>query len=435
MAGYGPTVAQVAFHEPDNRLKLVAGGVRGGKSNSTAREFDSELSIKDGLLWIVGPDYEQCKPEFDYLYQPLHKAGFIAKASLPERGGRSFTLVNGCRVQAKSSDDTAALASFAPNAILMVEAGQQSWDVYQKVLERALEHNAKVIMSGTFEGSLSWYADLWEKWQGPNPEGGRSFSIPSWSNTYIFPGGREDPKIKALEASMPEELFMERCGAVPFRPAGLVFKKFDRNRHVRQIDFDPQLPVELAIDPAQHTYAVLAIQWQGKRVRVIDEIYHHDIIAQDIIPLVMERPWWKYIQQDAGVIDIAGTQRQGNKSQVEIWQSLAGKSLRSRYVFIDEGIQAVKLRLQELDEDDKPLLQFDFRLRGDKNHEGKANGILGEMALYKWREWKEGRNSTAKPVDSNNDACKALGYWLFDKFGPVIERKSGYKKTKRATWA
>ena len=223
-AGYTPSAAQQVFHDSNSRLKLVAGGIRGGKSYSTAMDVIPDLLIRDGLIWIVGPDYEQCKPEWEYMHDVLDSLGKIRKASSPERGGRSFETTWGARVQTKSSDDTRSLASFAPHVILMVEAGQQTYETMQKVLERALQHNAKVIMSGTFEGALSWYADMFERWGGENPEGGESFSIPSWSNTAIFPDGRDDKKIKALESAMPYELFMERCGAVPYKPSGLVFK-------------------------------------------------------------------------------------------------------------------------------------------------------------------------------------------------------------------
>lgn len=419
VANYTPSTEQMGFHTLAVRLKLVAGGIRGGKSFATAMEILADLLVEGCLVWIVGPDYEQCKPEFEYMLNVLQKLNLIAKVSNPERGGRSFETTWGARVQTKSSDDARSLASFAPHVILMVEAGQQTYETMQKVLERALEHNAKVIMSGTFEGALSWYADFFERWQGENPEMGRSFSIPSWSNLAIFPGGRDDPKIKALEAAMPHELFMERCGAVPYKPSGLVFKEFDPKIHVGRYDFRPELPIELAIDPATHTYAVLAVQEEviaGRtHIYVIDEVYEHDIIAQSIIPLVKERPWFKYVK--GGVIDIAGTQRAANKSQVQIWYEETGIPLRSHYVFIEESIAVVKLRLQD------GTLHFDYRMRTDKGYDGKANGTRAEFGLYKWRDWHEGQSAKLRPVDANNDGLKAVGYKLYDRFGPVVERK------------
>jgi hypothetical protein len=447
---YTPTIgpeSQSKFHTDKSLLKLVAGGVRAGKSKSTAMEMIEQCAVPNGLIWIVGPDYEQCKPEFEYMLAPFQMLGWVRKVNKPDKGSRSFELVNGCKVQTKSSDDADSLASFAPHAILMVEAGQQTLETYLKVLERGLEFNAKIILSGTFEKADTWYADLWEKWQGINPEGGVSFSLPSWSNTKLFPGGRNDYKIKRLEDSMPEELFMERCGAIPYKPAGLVFRRFERSKkivngdlpmewHVRRLDFDPDYPIELAVDPATHTYAVLAVQWVGPKVRVVDEIYMHDAIAQNVIPEVMARPWWPYLKPVCGVMDNAGKQRHGNQSNLDVWREMTGKHFRTNYVFIDESINCVKLRLEKVDEEDNlPLLQFDYRLNSSKGAGGKANGILAEMGLYRYRDYKDGSNVSKVPIDANNDSCKALGYWLFDKYGPVVERKEKkYETVKSHYW-
>lgn len=424
---------QAEIHADESRIKQITGGVRAGKSKVTAMDSPEDLRIKDGLMWIVGPDYEQTKPEFKYIMQGLSALGMIdGKPSIPERGPQSLVTVDGFRIQTKSSDDLETLASFAPDKILIVEAGQQEHGVIQKAAERALEKNAKIIINGTLEKSMAWYAEKWEEWSGPNDEDARSFSLPSWSNTVIFPEGRTDPKIKALEAVLSPEIFLERCAAIPCKPSGLVFPEFDRKRHVRRIDFNPALPVELAIDPATHTYAIEAVQWEQRDgqtyVYVIDEIYTHDMIAQDIIPMVRERPWFRHVK--GGVIDIAGTHRQANKSQVQIWMEETGVALRSNYVFIEDSIDVVRLRLRG----EVPLIVFDYRLRSDKSYAGKANGILAEMGLYRWPEWKEGQRSKRKPIDGNNDGLKALGYWLYDRFGPVEERKKLGKMKIRSVY-
>ena len=469
---YTPTAAQEAFHKHQGRLKLVAGGIRAGKSYSTAMEFIGECAVTNGLIWIVGPDYAQGKAEFKYLYDAFKLIGWVAKESMPEKGAQVMTLTNGCRIETKSSDDTRALASFAPNALLMVEAGQQTHETYLKVLERALQHNAKVVLSGTFEGALSWYAEMFMKWQAVNKEKGKSFSIPSWSNTVEFPGGREDEKIKDLENSMPPELFAERCGAVPYKPAGLVHRVFDHARNVAELEFNKNWGIELAIDPAQHTYACLAIQWKAQtlaewwytdklaeykrredipppeqftpeqlaqewtRVRVIDEVYEHNIFAQDIIPIVMARPWFKSLNlRNAGTIDIAGTYKTANLSQTKIWRDIAGASFRHNFIFIEESINVVNVRLKAVDPLGVPLLQFSHKMRQDKGMDGKAMGLIAEMGLYKYPPWNEGGNVSNKPVDANNDASKALAYWLYDRFGPVVERKKRrQQQIRRAYW-
>jgi hypothetical protein len=229
---------------------------------------------------------------------------------------------------------------------------------------------------------------------------------------------------------------------------------------VAELAYDKGWSIELAIDPAQHTYACLAIQWKKQtllewwytdklaeykrrddipypdqfsseqlaqewtRVRVIDEVFEHSITAQDIIPLVMARSWFRHLNlRNAGTIDIAGTHRQANLSQTKIWRDIAGATFRHNFIFIEESINVVNVRLKGVDPLGVPLLQFSHKMRQDKGMDGRAMGTIAEMGLYKYPPWSEGKNETNKPVDANNDGCKALAYWLYDRFGPVVERR------------
>jgi len=465
-AGYTPTVGEFPIHgiegelittsygqqevmDATERLLLLAGGVRAGKSKTLSMKAIEETLIKDGLMWIVGPNYNDANAEWGYLFEPIHKLGFISHYTSPERGQRMFETAWGFRCETKSSDDLAALSSFAPHVLLGVEMGRQAEGAFNKLAERALEHNARVMMSGTFEGALSWYPQLWSRWQAPNPEGGRSFSLPSWSNHFIFPGGRSDPKIIDLENSLNDpELFLERVGAVPYKPQGLVFRIFSNREHVKPIDFNPKLPVELAIDPGTRAYVVLAVQRETlpasagmvrhyksgllvpkTRVHVIDEVYVQEAIAEEVIERCQSRPWFKAVKN--GVIDVAGRQRQqGTKSQVQTWMDETGIPLRANYVPVQESIATVRRRLRPDPVTKAPLLLFSNRL-SDRVTGGRATGTIAEMGLYRWRGLGGGSSESSTPIDANNHALKALGYLLYDWFGPVLEkRKPGKAKIR-----
>ena len=440
---------QLEVMDAEERLILLAGGVRAGKSMTLSMKGIEETLIPEGLMWIVGPNYADATAEWGYLFDPIHKLGFIEHYTAPEKGQRVFKTKWGFRCETKSSDDLAALSSFAPHVLLGVEMGRQAEGAFDKLAERALEHNARVLMSGTFEGSLSWYPQMWQRWQAPNPEKGRSFSLPSWSNTNIFQGGRTDPKIVDLENSLNDpELFLERVAAVPYKPQGLVFRIFSAKQHVELLDFDPKLPVELAIDPGTRAYVVLAIQRETlpttagmvkhyksgllvpkTRVRVVDEVYIHEAIAEEVIERCVDKPWFKFVK--GGVIDVAGRQRQqGMKSQVQTWYDETGIALRANYVPIAESIAAVRRRLRPDPVTKKPLLVFSNKL-SDRVVGGRAMGTIAEMGLYRWRDYNEGSSESNVPIDANNHGAKAMGYALYDYFGPVLEkRKPGKAKIR-----
>jgi len=441
--GYEPSEEQEEFHNSGARFRLVAGGIQGGKSYSAAMECHRYSVTPGGLGWLVGPDYEQARPEFDYLFQSYKDMGLIddGSVSYPSRGSCKFRInwrEGGFTWLTKSSSDAISLASYAPDVVVMCEAAQQTHEAFMKCLERVARKGAPLILSGTFENSIGWYADLWERWQAVNPEEGKSFSVPTWSNLAKFPGGRDDPNIKAIEATMPPDLFQERFGGIPCKPKGLVFPQFDRKRHLKRMDdlYDSELPVELWVDPATHTYACLFVQLHGQEVRILDEVYEHNAIAQDVIPLVIESRFWPYVKD--GVIDIAAKQRQGNKSQLQVWEEELKRygvhGVRWKMNYIKEEIwrQAITLRLKPPGRD--PLLYFADHLNSKLDSTGRSYGILGELLSYKWPQFVEGRSMVGRPVKQNEDALSALGYGLVSHFGAVLEKKKTQMATARSFW-
>lgn len=412
--GYVPSPEQRAAHLDEHRLRLVAGGERAGKSFSAAMElFPHAIGFK-GLFWIVAPDYEQARHEFDYVLTALNAVGAVKSSSYPKVGQCQIETVFGGKIITKSADDVRKLAGAAPDGILLCEAAQCDYGVWLKLRGRLTEKRGWLWASGTFEGSLGWYPELWKRWQADNPEGGKSFSIPTWANLAIFPGGRNDPEIKVLEATLPADMFLERCAAVPCPPEGLVFREFSFETHVTSlVGYDPALPVELAIDPGfAGAYAVVAVQQRGPLVYAIDEVYAKQQVAEQVIQTCKARPWWAKVA--GGVIDVAGRQHHAQKSQVEIWRELAGLYLRAQPVPIVDGIARLRTFLVDpASADGRPRLLFAPGLKE----------TLGEFGKYRYPKDAESRPVSEEPIDRDNHAIKALCYWLYDKYGPVAPRK------------
>lgn len=414
-SGYTPSPEQLAVHLDPSRFKLVAGGERAGKSRVSAEELLCWLTVSGpgAPFWIVGPDYEQARAEFLHLRDGLERVGLLApkSVSMPRQGQWRLETVLGAQVMTKSSQEVLALASVAPRGVLMVEAAQQTYEVYLRLRGRVAEHRAPLLMSGTFEGSLGWYPEIWQRWQAANPEGGRSFSLPTWSNRAVFPGGRDDPEIRALEAALPADVFMERCAAVPCPPRTLVFKEFSYPLHVRPCPFRPELPVQVWIDPGYAgAYAVVVVQVEGGRVYQIDEVYGRGLVAQEIIAECQRRPWWGAVRY--GVMDVAGAQHQGMESHVEIWRRLGGITIHAQGVGVADGILRHRTFLRDPASGEPRLF-----------HDPRCRGTLAEYALYKYPDVRENRPEREEPVDRDNHAMKAIAYGLVANFGLVAPRR------------
>lgn len=424
---YEPTEAQWPIHLTPHRFIQIAGGERGGKSMTSAM-FIVPQSADLELVWLIADDYNSTKPEWEYLRNEYRELGLIEAISDPntQYSPRMMRLKTGLEIRTISAADEVKIASMAPDGIVLCEAAQMSHNVWLRARGRVAQKRGWVLLEGTFEDGEPWYDDLYNAWQPGDSLGHIAFSLPSWSNTFEFPGGYDDPEMVALRAEMSPERFMARHGGVPVPPADVVFPEFNFDKHVGDYPFDPRYPVELAIDPGwAGAYAVCALQYVpvfpgGIAVRVVDEIYVQRTQAHHVIDQVFERPWVENIIPDhAGVIDIAGRAHTGQESHFEIWAS-RGFRLESVPVGIEDGIERYRTFLVD-PATSKPRLFY--------------NGPTTQMSqrehrLYRYPKAREGRTVREKPIDRDNHAIKAITYALVRKFGFTRARKSGRKKAR-----
>jgi len=294
-----------------------------------------------------------------------------------------------CRVLGKE-------ASFAETFDLHVPDGHAYWA-------------NGLIVHNTFEHGLSWYSSRWMNWQTDNVEEGRSFSLPTWSNLAVFPGGENDPEILALKGTFPEDEFNERYGAIPAKPSTIVFKEFDPVLHVtNDAEYVPGERVQLWIDPGYaHAYAVLAVQIRGENVYQIDEVYETGLTAKEMIAEAKSRRWWKDVQSPC-VMDVAGRAHPGTESQQEIWLKTTGLWMITQRVGIVDGILRHRTFLKDPTTGQPRLF-----------HHPRCKGTIAEYSKYRRRKEGADANATELPLDKENDACKALAYGLVANFGYV----------------
>ena len=409
--GYEPYAQQLRAHDCAARIRLIAGGERAGKSRSAAMELVGRF-LHGRLFWLVGPDYDLCRPEFSYLVEALGALDAIETLAAPTGQSSRMTLRNGATIATRTGQRALRLAGQAPDGILGCEAAQLSYDAFLRLSGRLAERRGWMWLSGTFEGSRGWYAEKYRAWQADNPDDAASFSIPSWANQALFPGGRKDPEIERLALAYPADLFGERFGGAPCPPMSLVFREFHPAAHMRSVkdpfaSFDS---IEIAVDPGYAgAYAVLALGKRGTQVAVLDEVYVQYAVAALVIQECKRRAWWPYVQ--GGVIDIAGRQHHAAPSQVEIWRRLARLRLRSHRVPLRDGMERLRTFLRD-PASGEPRITISPR----------CQALIREFGLYRYHEPSEHRPISEAPIDADNHAIKALCYWLFDRFGAVYRR-------------
>lgn len=425
---------------------LVAGGERGGKSFVSGL-FGATRTPYGERFWIVAATYELARPEFGYWVDFLTELGAIRggrDVSVPKIGKAVALTKTGQIIETKTADDVKKLAAVAPDGIVIAEAAQCEYETYLKCVGRVAEKRGWVLMSGTFEGSLGWYAEKFTEWQNPNNlEGGKSYSLPSWSNRHIYPEGRQDPEILRLESiySRVEGLFDERCGAVPVPPSTLIFREFRHTVHVSEaIQFNPKLPVYLAVDPSSggDPYCVLVCQFEAypysaphpdtiDYCNVIDGYYETQINTEDIVAQLSQRKWWRKVA--GGAIDIEAPDERRR------WLKQGHVNLISKKIDQFAGIRRLKSFLHYRRDPQTGLISEQPHLRIAPS----VTFLPYEFTRYKRKiitndvaaDDPFGHMVDKPPQNQADHAIKALWYLLVARYGDV---KSGYTKKVAFTW-
>lgn len=437
---YKPTASALKIHaDEEHRVIQLAGGVRFGKSLTVSKEGVYRIAThleEGGRYWLVAADYARTGPEWEYMISDFHRMGLLrnrAKWS-PLKSCEMLIGLPGwrdeqcIRIQTFSANDPVKLAGYAPKGIIVCEASQVDYLTFTKCFERLLETNGWLLMSGTFETSLGWYAEKFKYWQGENPENAKSYSCPSWENNVIFPGGRNDPKIKDLEARMSREQFMERCGGEPCPPAGAVVEGYFSNGvHVsaKEAYFDRNDDVYIAVDPGfTHSAAIEIIQVRNDTICVIDEIYQRGLVTSDLAALFNDpiNKWRDNVRW--GVSDIAGkVHRVEGAPFVDQWRKLTGLTLRYNKVPEGEGIEMLRRFLKPNPVTNTPRVYVNPKCTGlISEWGGCVNPISHQPEVWRYKTGDMGETLGDKPIPLHDDASKALIYFAWEYFG-YAERK------------
>lgn len=430
LVNYEPTLLQIPIHENNSRNKLIVGGERAGKSLCNSRELLSHWYIeiaaqkrKNALYWLLGNDYEACRGEWEHIVEQFTKLELLATPPTKNIDPGEILLQDGTKIVTKSAKYPEKIATVAPDGILICEAAQVDYEVFLRARSRLAEKRGWLCMAGTFEEEdyIGWYRELHQLGLSANQLDLKSFSLPTWSNLVIFPGGRNDPEILKQEAGMTKERFMERFGGEPCPKTGRVITEFANAIHVKDCEFDKNLPVEIAVDPGYAgAYAVLAIQDFGGQLALIDEIYVQGVVTQDVILMCKKhedgspRLWWDAIV--GGAIDIAGRQHQAMVAPVEVWLE-AGVSLRSKKINIEDGIDLLRTHLKQHPISGRSGIIVDPKCRGFIAECGGGKSPVDGGGI-----WMRDKN-TLKPLERNDHAAKSLIYYLSNKYGFTGPRK------------
>lgn len=436
LLGFVPTLAQAIVLGCKKRFLLVSGGEGSGKSMLAKayleiRCFEPE---QPGLYWLVGADYAQVTKEFEYLKEDFSQLRLLKEATNRVDPGY-MVLMDGTRIETRSAKDPMKLTRDSPNGILACEAGQLSLETYFRLQSRVGRSRGWIFMCGTLEDSLGWYPALKQAWAYGTPDA-QSFSLPTWSNTYLFPGGREDAEILRVERATSDHYFQERYAGEVVPPKGLVFPEFRPDIHIRDVEWAGEYePVYIWEDPgygSESAHALEIAQIIDGQVQVFDEIYLQGLITRDVIQLARSRPWWKspkMLVSDPHYKD----QHHSMTSVSEVWAAETGLVAGGDRVHVNPGIERLKSFLKPDPFTGVPRIVFNPKCQGIISEFGAGlNPFDGQAHPYSWKvDERSGLVVGETPVDRFNHGLKAVIYGLITLYGYARELQSSVIKVRR----
>lgn len=443
-------------------LLVLSGGMQSGKTMTGSLHMFA-MHWCSRILWIVGARYEDCRYEFEKVVE----AGYINKVldpsnvSHPTQGPSRATFNNGCILRTLSSEDESKLSSESPDGVLMVEAGQQTYQAFRTLWTRVTHNTGWLIVSGTFEQYKGrWFPDLWTQCQGGNEFQGVSIALPTYANPDKYPEGAQDPKILAIQKTLSEDEFAERFLGIPRAPLGVVFPEFRRSLHVRtDVLPHPMYPTRLWIDPGYFpaSYSCLFVQIINGQTRILKEYYTNSSLPEYIAvgqtsrldPLVHEQ-MAELVSEDSLcenlekiVIDVAGTYHQGaGETALDTWRRVLSRNhpegapvipIVGKYVKVEDGLKRTHDKLRMNPMTNQPNLVL---------HPSAENTIWELEQGYRFNlKGNRDFGNINKPIDKHNHSAKAIAYGIIDAFGlaegkapppPIPSRKT--MSYDRKTW-
>jgi hypothetical protein len=438
---------------------------------------------KKRIFWIIGPNYSDSEKEFRVIWNwcrkleiPMDKPGSYYSA---ESGDMRISLFdNAFEIMAKSANNPERLVGEGLSGAILSEAAKLKESVWVKYIQPTLaDFDGWSYHSSTPEGK-NWFYRLWQMGQDPNNKKWKSWRMPAWRNQYVYTKTgraiatgkvppntpipeheftRDDHVMQALELQrktnqsiyklqqiynwqidevvlddlneLTPEAFLQEIAADFTEFVGRVFKDFDEEKHVTDLEFNPGWNTFAAVDYGYHNPNVWLLIQEGPwgDINVLDEIYEEGLDPEDFADEIRWRRLnpaglhyffpdpadpgaSRILERKLGLRAVGGT---GGELSHRI--NHIRKALREpRYVIDESPVFKSPLAIGT----QRPKLLFDRRCKR----------TIEDMLNYKYPEKKEERETSTKrfdlPMKKDDHGPEALGRFFMGRYG-MFGRNTG----------
>lgn len=388
--------AQATIAKDRHRFRVLRCGRRFGKTSLIIEEIKGIAISRPTRISYVANNYQQARDiAWEHLKKELRPAIIDTNEARLEikvktvkneeslivlRGWESIENLRGQAFDFLAIDEVAMMSNF--------------WVGWQEVLRPTLtDRKGQVLFASTPKGFNHFYdlcnLELTDK-------DFKTFNFTSWDNPYI-----PKEEIEKAKETLPPEIFSQEYLASFQKTQGLVFKEFDREKHLYEElpkeNFQYRFEKYGAVDFGyRNPAAVLDIYFDGENVFVENEWYkteRTDIQIAEYVALGK----YKAVYPDP---ENAGAIEELRRKNINVREVVKGKGS------IKSGIQSVREML----------------IRGNLKINKKCVNLISEFEMYSYEKENSEKNEEENPIKANDHAIDALRYFV-SSFLPVIQRQ------------
>ena len=274
--GYVPHAGQLEVHKSAASRRVLACGVRWGKTLCAAMEaISGTLTPCDhGIGWVVAPTYDLSDKVFREIVRIAgerlrHRVVAIREA---ERRVIMRNLGGGVsEVRAKSADNPTSLLGEGLDWLVVDEAARLHPRIWQGHLsQRLLDKRGWALLISTPTGK-GWFYEAFRRGQSDDPEWA-SWNLPSWSNPHL-----DRDRIEAERALLPARVFAQEYGGEFIEGSGQVFRNVRECATGTWAEPKPEEVYVAGLDLAKVAdFTVLTIMDADSRVVFLDRFHRID---------------------------------------------------------------------------------------------------------------------------------------------------------------
>jgi Terminase RNaseH-like domain/Terminase large subunit, T4likevirus-type, N-terminal len=284
MVGYVPHPGQVPVHRSKASRRVLACGVRWGKTRCAAMEaLAAALApCTRSFGWIVAPTYDLAEKVFREIVVIVAEHLRHMIVSLKEHEQRLILRNFGggvSEIRGKSADNPVSLLGEGLDWLIIDEAARLKPTIWENHLtQRLLDRRGWGLLISTPRGK-GWFYDAWRRGQGPTRDPDfESWNLPSWSNPHL-PGDL----IERERGRFPERVFKQEYGGEFLEGAGSVFRYVREaatgdwvESPTRKRDPSPFFYIGLDLAKVEDYTVMVVMDLKSKQVVAVDRFHRLD---------------------------------------------------------------------------------------------------------------------------------------------------------------